>query len=94
MYGPLAQSVEQFPFKEWVAGSNPAGLTTKLLYSMQKTFIKNIETGVEKKCDILRKNENFLEVVIENTTIKILLKKKNNQYIGKFKNMEFISRGE
>ena len=25
--GPLAQLVEQFPFKEWVAGSNPAGLT-------------------------------------------------------------------
>ena len=25
--GPLAQLVEQFPFKEWVAGSNPARLT-------------------------------------------------------------------
>ena len=28
--GPLAQLVEQFPFKEWVAGSNPAGLTITL----------------------------------------------------------------
>ena len=27
LFGPLAQLVEQFPFKEWVAGSNPAGLT-------------------------------------------------------------------
>ena len=27
VFGPLAQLVEQFPFKEWVAGSNPAGLT-------------------------------------------------------------------
>ena len=27
MCGPLAQSVEQFPFKEWVASSNLAGLT-------------------------------------------------------------------
>ncbi len=27
MYGPLAQLVEQFPFKEWVTGSNPVGLT-------------------------------------------------------------------
>ena len=27
-YGPLAQLVEQFPFKEWVDGSSPSGLTT------------------------------------------------------------------
>ena len=27
LFGPLAQLVEQFPFKEWVAGSNPARLT-------------------------------------------------------------------
>ena len=26
--GPLAQLVEQFPFKEWVVGSSPTGLTT------------------------------------------------------------------
>ena len=26
--GPLAQLVEQFPFKEWVDGSSPSGLTT------------------------------------------------------------------
>ena len=25
--GPVAQLVEQFPFKEWVTGSNPVGLT-------------------------------------------------------------------
>ena len=42
---------------------------------MDKTKIKNIETGIIKNCDILKKNEQFLEVVIENTTIKILLKK-------------------
>ena len=90
MYGPLAQSVEQFPFKEWVAGSNPAGLT---INSMQKTIIKNIATGILKKCDILKKNDQFLEVVLENTTIKILLKKQKNIYIGKYKDMEFISDG-
>ena len=28
MLGPLAQLVEQFPFKEWVDGSSPSGLTT------------------------------------------------------------------
>tara|TARA_Y100001960_G_scaffold267233_1_gene291393 strand:+ start:306 stop:491 length:186 start_codon:yes stop_codon:yes gene_type:complete len=60
---------------------------------MQKTKIKNITTGIEKKCDILKKNDNFLEVVIEETTIKITLKKKNNFYIGKYMNMEFISNG-
>ena len=27
-WGPLAQLVEQFPFKEWVDGSSPSGLTT------------------------------------------------------------------
>ena len=34
--GPLAQLVEQFPFKEWVAGSNPAGLT--IFYSLIGSF--------------------------------------------------------
>ena len=32
--GPLAQLVEQFPFKEWVAGSNPARLTIKFNLSL------------------------------------------------------------
>ena len=60
---------------------------------MQKTQIKNLETGITKSCDILKKNDKFLEVVIEGTTIKILLKKQKNKYIGKFKDMEFISFG-
>ena len=29
VFGPLAQLVEQFPFKEWVVGSSPTGLTNK-----------------------------------------------------------------
>ena len=29
--GPLAQLVEQFPFKEWVDGSSPSRLTISLL---------------------------------------------------------------
>ena len=61
---------------------------------MQKTKIKNIETGISKNCDILKKNNQFLEVVIEGTTIKILLKKINDRYIGKFKEMEFVSSGD
>ena len=36
---------------------------------------------------------DFLEVVLEGTTIKILLKKKTNKYIGYFKEMEFESDG-
>ena len=35
LYGPLAQLVEQFPFKEWVDGSSPSGLTNNL----NQTFI-------------------------------------------------------
>ena len=61
---------------------------------MLKTTIKNIETGIEKKCDILRKNDKILEVIIENTTIKIILNKKNKFYIGRYKEMEFISSGD
>ena len=61
---------------------------------MNKTKIKNIETGITKNCDILKKNDHFLEVVIENTTIKILLKKINNNYVGKYKDMEFVSSGD
>ena len=60
---------------------------------MKKTIIKNITTGISKECDILKKNDQYLEVVLEGTTVKILLKKKLNKYIGKFKEMEFISTG-
>ena len=45
-------------------------------YSMKQTIIKNIATGITKKCDILKKNDNILEVVLEGTTIKITLKKR------------------
>jgi len=61
---------------------------------MKKTTIQNIETGIKKNCDILKKNDQFLEVVLEGTTIKIFLKKHNNKYVGKFKEMEFLSTGD
>ena len=60
---------------------------------MKKTIIKNIATGISKSCDILNKNDNSLTVVIEDTTIKIILKKKSGVYIGIYKDMEFISDG-
>tara|TARA_B100001250_G_scaffold183462_1_gene157900 strand:- start:1067 stop:1249 length:183 start_codon:yes stop_codon:yes gene_type:complete len=60
---------------------------------MKQTIIKNIATGISKKCDILYKNESILEVVLIGTTIKIILKKKSNVYIGYYKEMEFISEG-
>jgi len=60
---------------------------------MKKTIIKNLATGISKNCDILKKNDNVLEVVIEDTTIKILLKKKTDVYVGFFKDMEFVSKG-
>ena len=60
---------------------------------MKQTIIKNIATGITKKCDILKKNDNFLEVVLEGTTIKITLKKKGEIYVGSFKDMEFTSKG-
>ena len=62
-------------------------------YFMRQTIIKNIATGITKKCDILSKNDNFLEVVLEGTTIKITLKKKSDFYIGSYKDMEFICDG-
>ena len=73
-------------FRVRVAGGSPHSL-------MRKTIIKNIATGISKKCDILRKNDNYLELVLEGTTIKIILKKKSGVYIGSYKNMEFISEG-
>ena len=60
---------------------------------MRKTTIKNLETNIEKKCDILKKNDKILEVVIENTTIKLTLFKKNKLYVGRFKDLEFVSNG-
>ena len=62
-------------------------------YSMKQTIIKNIATGITKNCDILKKNDKFLEVVLEDTTIKITLKKKGEIYVGLFKDMEFTSQG-
>ena len=60
-------------------------------FFMRQTILKNIATGISKKCDILYKNESILEVVLVGTTIKIILKKKSNVYIGYYKEMEFIS---
>ncbi len=60
---------------------------------MRQTIIKNIATGIAKNCDILKKNDNFLEVVLEGTTIKIILKKKGEIYVGSYKDMEFTSLG-
>ena len=60
---------------------------------MKQTIIKNIATGITKNCDILKKNDNFLEVVLEGTTIKIILKKKGLIYVGSYKEMEFTSEG-
>ena len=60
---------------------------------MKQTIVKNIATGITKKCDILSKNNNFLEVVLEGTTIKLTLKRKSDVYIGFYKGMEFISEG-
>ena len=64
---------------------------------MEKTTIINVETGISKKCDILYKNNKRLEVAVEETTIKIILKKNNpldKFYIGNFSNMDFQSTGE
>ena len=60
---------------------------------MRQTIIKNIATGITKNCDILKKNDNFLEVILEGTTIKIILKKKGEIYVGSYKDMEFTSEG-
>lgn len=60
---------------------------------MKQTIIKNTATGITKICDVLSKNDIFLEVVIVDTTIKIILKKKSGIYIGSYKNMEFTSEG-
>ena len=60
---------------------------------MRQTIIKNITTGITKNCDILKKNDNILEVVLEGTTIKIILKKKGVIYAGSYKEMEFTSEG-
>jgi len=60
---------------------------------MRQTIIKNIATGITKNCDILKKNDKILEVVLERTTIKIILKKKGQIYVGSYKDMEFTSEG-
>ena len=60
---------------------------------MHKTTIKNIETNITKECDILKKNDKHLELIIVGTTIKIKLINKNNVYIVRYKEMEFISTG-
>ena len=36
--GPLAQLVEQLTFNQWVAGSNPARLTTVINYKVTRNL--------------------------------------------------------
>ena len=36
--GPVAQLVEQFPFKEWVTSSNLVGLTNKYMFYYLSCF--------------------------------------------------------
>ena len=63
---------------------------------MEKTKIENIETGILKECDILYKTKTRLELVVDKTTIKIVLKKNSpfdKYYKGKFSNMDFQSLG-
>lgn len=38
-YDPLAQSVEQLPFKEWAVGSNPTRVTIYLIVKRSGPFI-------------------------------------------------------
>ena len=37
--GPLAQLVEQFPFKEWVDGSSPSRLTTSFAIFLMEDIL-------------------------------------------------------
>jgi hypothetical protein len=60
---------------------------------MRQTIIKNIATGITKKCDILSKNENFLEVVLVDTTIKIILKKNKVFILVPIKIWSLLQRG-
>ena len=66
----------------------------QIIVSMNKTIIKSTESGIEQKCEILKKNDKYLEVILENTTIKIFLKKRNNIYVGNYKEIEFTSTGK
>ena len=60
---------------------------------MKQTIIKNIATGITKKCDILSKNDNFLEVVLVDTTIKIILKKNRVFILAHIKIWSLLQRG-
>ena len=62
-------------------------------YFMRQTIIKNISTGITKKCDILSKNDNFLEVVLVDTTIKIILKKNQVFILVHIKIWSLLQRG-
>ena len=62
-------------------------------YFMRQTIIKNIATGITKKCDILSKNDNFLEVVLVDTTIKIILKKNQVFISAPIKIWSLLQRG-
>jgi hypothetical protein len=41
IFAPIAQVVEQLPFKEWVVGSNPTGRTVNTLPGWVKLFESN-----------------------------------------------------
>jgi hypothetical protein len=45
---PLAQSVEQLPFKQWAVGSSPTRLTRKEIYNRVFLFLETKNGGIKK----------------------------------------------
>ena len=53
IFGPLAQLVEQFPFKEWVAGSSPARLTiVRPVVQLDRTSVCGTEGHRFESCPV------------------------------------------
>ena len=47
MCDPLAQLVEQFPFKEWALGSNPRRVTTFIIYGRLAQLVERYPYKVD-----------------------------------------------
>ena len=70
--GPLAQSVEQIPFKDWVASSNLAGLTINYFfmfyYSKCLKCKKSVKISIK---DYQNKKKVYCDQCLDETFKKI-----------------------
>jgi hypothetical protein len=62
---------------------------------MNRCIVKCEDNGTTVSCDVIEKTDKHIKVALDNTTITLLLKRKDirEKYTGRYANMTFTSKG-